>query len=427
MTAARNLKIVLGTFAVTLGFVGLRTNVESFRPAYVFRKDFVQEYLLAKAVLSRTDPYRPLPELAARLVQPAPALVLQHATPHPPPVAVLSVPLALFTYEHAAMVWFLLEIAFTFVSIYLLLRCLDEPPPLGRTIVLTLFALGWAPFREGLWLGQLNTLSLLLLVCAWLALRSNHAILGGSALGCVLALKLTGWPILLFLALGRWWRAVGAAVAVVIAFNVAAAAVMGFDTVMYYYLKVAPVVWPLYRTNIGNISAWAFGWRAFVSTSSIDPPAVLAPLIFWPALARFVSLGVPITLLAIGLVLAARARSVDASLSVMVCVSLLINPVAWSHHLAMMALPIGVVVRRLVDIELPKTEVGIAVALGALLSITRDVLEDVSFRFAHVTSLAALSTFVTAGAVIGLLWFVWRLDRMGPADRRSFVTVPAAS
>jgi len=430
MTFPRIIKYTLIAQAVILGIVGVRLSAQSLRPPYVYLKDFIQEYLLAKAVLNGVNPYLPLPELAARFIHPVPVLALHHPTPHPPPVAVLSLPLGLLSYEHAAVAWFLFEMACTLVSVYLLLCWSGKSPTLGLTILLTLLALGWGPIWEGMALGQLNTLLLLLLICAWQALRSGKATLGGAVLGCIVALKLMAWPIVIFLALRRNWRAVAAAGAVAVAFNLAAALLMGFDRVTYYYLKVGATVWPLYRNNIGNISAWAFGWRVFEGTApSVDSPIVFPPLVTSPVLAQSVSLILLLALLTVGLVLATRSRSFDASFSVLVCVSLLVNPVAWSHYLAMASLPVAITVRRLFDLGLPKSKIRIAVALGLLLFIPRTVLGDLALRFAAdagagggtkvVAFAAGLITFLTAVAVLGLLWLVSRVDQMRPAEEWS--------
>jgi hypothetical protein len=419
------LKYVLLFIMAIMGLVALQVNLISLLRPHVYKKDFIQEYLLAKAVLDGVDPYLYLPDLTLRLVGPVPNLILQHPTPHPPPVALLSLPLGLLSYEQAALVWFLFESACVLVAVYMLLRWLDKRPGLVLTLFVALLALAWSPFMEELVIGQLMTLLLVLLIAAWQALRAGDAIKGGVFLGCMIALKLMAWPVVIFLALRRNWRAVGAAGITALAANLAAALLMGFDRVVYFYREVSTIVSPLYRAHEGNFSAWTVGWRLFDGTGSPVLHGVQAPpLVSAPALARYVSFAAPVVLLGAGLALALRARSFDASFGVLVCVSILVNPVAWSHYLILASIPLVILGRRLLDLGLPRKESYALLALCLLLLIPRTELrriilllggqELVAGASPDVPFASALLSFIPALAVLGLLWLVWRLDRVYP-------------
>jgi len=419
------LKYTLVVSIVVLGLANLTLDIQTLFPPYVYRKDVIQEYLLAKATLSGVNPYLPLSELAEQFIGSIPAPTLPHPTPHPPPVAILSLPLVLLTYEQAAVVWFLLEVACLFGSTYSLLRWLGIRSLFLWAPLIALMTLGWSPLQEGLILGQLMTFLLILLIGAWQLLRSGRDIQGGILLGCLIALRLILWPILIYLALRRNWRAVGAAGAIAIAANFVAALLMGFDRVAYYYLDVGASVSELYRNCELNFSAWALGWRFFDGTrTSVFVSLQAPPLIASPTAAHYASYVLPLVLLMVGLILAARERRFDISFGILICISLLISPVAWTYYITLASIPVVIVVRDLFTLKLPGRETYAAIVIGLLMSISPRQLHVIALSLAGkgpaidetttVPFVAGLVTLVPALAVLGLLWLVYRLDRACP-------------
>jgi Glycosyltransferase family 87 len=212
------------------GLVSIKRIVESFLPPDCYRKDFIQEYLMAKAIRSGINPYLPLPDLAGLWMQAAaPLIPLRHPTPHPPIVGLLSLPLGGFDYRSAALLWLAVELLCLLGAIGLFLRWWGAPVSAATVLFLFGFALGWGPVIEELWLGQLSSCLLLLLLGSWLLIREGGDIRGGVLLGAVVALKLMAWPIVLFLALRRKWNAVLAAGATTALANLAAMVGVGTE------------------------------------------------------------------------------------------------------------------------------------------------------------------------------------------------------
>ncbi len=424
--SSRKIKWALIVITSLQALVGLKLILQALQPEYVYRKDLLQDYLLAKAVLNGVDPYLPLPELALRLDGALTDKVFLHPTPHPPPVALLSLPLGLLPYEQAAVVWLLCELSCLFASVYMLLHWWKQRPGWRLTMLISLLALAWPPLWMEMAVGQLMLPLLLLLILAWQALRLERAIVGGLWLGCVIALKLIAWPILLFFALRRNWRVVTAAVATTLLANLLAAVLMGFGAVAHYYLEVSGAVVPLYRAHFYNFSAWSVGWKVFSGTGSPVLEGIQSPPL-WPApvLAQVVSYALPLALLVMGLWLASCARSLDISLAILVCVSILVNPITWIHYLVLATIPGVVAARHLIRLKLPRRETFLAVAIGVLLSVPSNALTRVILLFATESSLAeaeptvpfaaGLLIFIHSLAVLGLLWFMWRADRLEPA------------
>jgi hypothetical protein len=364
-----------------------------------------------------------LSELAERFLGSLPYPVFPHPTPHPPPVAILALPLGLLEYKQAAAVWLLLEIGCVILSVYLLLSWWRGQPSLLATLLTTLSIFALLHFYEELAIGQLMTLLLLLLISAWQALRSERHIWGGIALGCVVALKLISWPIIIFAALRRKWRTTFTAGLVIVIANVAAGLLMGFSTVINYYLRVGASILPLYRAHIANFSLWSLGWRVFDGTGSSVLVGVEAPpLVAAPYMAKLASWGIPLMWLVITLILAVRAHHLDISFAMLTCTSILVTPITWHHYLTIMLLPIAIAGRQLVVLNLPGQYTVITLLAGLLISIPTSALShDIPSFFSKILAdgestmvpfLVSLTSLLPLLGVTILTGLLWRLDRL---------------
>lgn len=166
-----------------VGLFNIIFAAQSLHKPYVYQKDFIQEYLIAKATLAGISPYHPLPYLAQYFLGPLPKPIFPHPTPHPPPVAIIAWPLGLMTYPKAAIAWFLFELTCILWSLCILLKWSTNTIRARVLIFLLPAIFTWNPFWEELVYGQLMSLLLLLLLLTWQALRSNQFICGGILLG----------------------------------------------------------------------------------------------------------------------------------------------------------------------------------------------------------------------------------------------------
>jgi hypothetical protein len=298
------------------------TSAASLAPPHVYLKDFMQEYLLAKAALGGVNPYLPLPALARQFISPPPVIALDHPTPHPPPVAVLSLPLAVF------------------------------------------------------------------------------------------------------LLVKRRWRAAAAVGATAAAAYGGAALLIGADHFADYFRQVGGVA-ALYRHNGGNISLWSVGYRLFEGTRG---EVEVLPLFFSPALARIFSFALPAAALVVALVAARRAAKFDTAFALLAGVSLLVNPVAWTHYLVLAALPLAVAARRLSVGKRTRPQVYLAALTALLLLVSRPnadhLLRQFAFRPAAsppvltVAALPGLLPLIPVAGLLCLLWLVWRFEEASPANTR---------
>src|SRR5262245_62241061 len=111
MTLSPAMRLFLATAAVLSGVVFVSQMVRAFGEDEVDRKDVIQEYVFALAVLGREEPYDPMPKMVERYFTPAPKVNWAHPAPHTPATAVLSVPFAVMPYRTAAFAWLMLELA----------------------------------------------------------------------------------------------------------------------------------------------------------------------------------------------------------------------------------------------------------------------------------------------------------------------------
>ena len=414
------LKILFLIAIAVIGILSIYSATESLIIPNVYKKDFIQDYLLAQALLHGVDPYLPISQLAHQFIGYLSNNVCPHPSPHPPPVAILCLPFCIFNYEHAAVAWFLSEIICIFFATYLILCKVHNKSDLKLTIFIFLLLLAWPPLYCELALGQLTALLLVLLVCAWLTLGSGKNITGGIFIGLLIAIKLMAWPFIIFFAARKNWSAVIAAGITIITSNVIAGLIMGFDKIVYYYFKVSAIVSPLYRAHESNFSMWTIGWRLFDGTgSSVLLGLEALPIVAAPSLALFLSFAMPVFLLAVGLKLALRARNFDTSFGILICVSTLVNPVAWTPYLILILIPIVIVGRGLLIHGLPKTETWYFLLLCASLFITslkinlfvlKLIGSEITTSSVQVPFIATLPTLIPTASVILLLWLVSHMD-----------------
>jgi hypothetical protein len=264
-----------------------------------------------------------------------------------------------------------------------------------------------------------------ILTLTWQSLRSDRDVLGGALLGFSIALKLTAWPIAIFLLLKGRWRAVGAAAVVFLVLHGLAAMVMGPEAVIDYYRRVGPMVADIYRQHKENYSLWTLGSRLFADDrEKILSNFLSTPLVESPVVESFVTIAIPLAVGIAGMVLAYRCRSIDSAFGIMICVSLPLNPISWDHYLILAAVPVAILVRRLIDRGFPRGLM-IAFAVAGLLAVfpyKQWLLlaialfgEAVPGNVPRLPALAGLATYVPLLPLAVWVMLLWRTDRIETA------------
>jgi alpha-1,2-mannosyltransferase len=376
-SAAQALRVLAAGGAVILGLAALRLSLASLLPELVFRKDFLQDYVLAKAIAERANPYVPISVLAQRYLGPLPQAVFPHPSPHPPPLGVLFLPLIVLDYSTAALLWLVFELGCLVAAVYMLGRAVGVRLPILRTLALTAALLVWYPFSFGLVFGQLMIPMLCLLAGARLAMRSGRDGSGGVLIGLALLLKPIAWPLLLMLALLRRWRALAASAVSVLVGYVIALPLVGVDVFLDYFTRVVPLVSNAYRSDPWNFSLASLGWKLFEGTGSKVTIGLEAPpLVESVSAARAASFFAPVFAVLLAAAVVRRAADIDISLGVMLGVSILIAPITWSHYLVLASIPAAYVVAWLVERRFPHTETNVALVVTMLLVVEWGAVVD---------------------------------------------------
>ena len=407
-------KILLLMIAYCCPLAGVILVVQSLSVPYL--KDLRQGYLLAQAMVHGVDPYLPLPELG-KLWLPGHAFIgLHHPSPHPFAVGWLCLPLALLRYEQAAVVWLLFQLGCLALSVVLLLRILGLAWRKPRVVAISFLMLGWWPLILDLWFGQLNLCLLVLFLAAWRVLRRRKDVSGGALLGSLLLLKMAGWPIVLWLALQRRWRAVWAAGLFWAAAHLLAIGLHGWEMVRDYYLKVGPQVGAIYHVREINLSAWTIGQRLF-NESGQD--FVSLPLWKSPLLVKALTALVPLVVLILALRAAVRLRNFDTAFALLMGIGVVLNPVAWQHYLLLAAPALALLLRRLHTLHWPRWMTCGVISLAVAFSLPHSLYVDLAELFAVgvnaagkpiVPALPALLTFTTSVALCVSLWLLVKLE-----------------
>lgn len=405
----------------TVGLLTLGRQVVALFPPEVYRKDMIQEYLLARAILDRSNPYVAQPVLAERYL-PA-AVALPQSGSHPPFAALISVPLGLLSFEAASALWLGVELLLLLGLAVLLFADGGGRTISWRVAVAFCALLLWYPVFIELFFGQLSLALAVLLVASWQAAKGGRPRLAGVLVGAAIAIKLFPVVIAGYFLLKRRWSVVFWAGATAAALTGLAGMVVGADGFRSYVSEGLPAT-GYWRAAEGSYSLFSAVWRVFAGSHSIMPLIDL-PWLAWPA-SLLASLGV----LAVGALAALRAEDPDAEFSAAICATALAAPITWQHYLVLLIWPLFFIGRRLRAQGWPPCEsnalvlavVGMGVPLGGAFALVYG-LTGVALLAGAAPAAGASNVPAVAGLPLLLLpvgpcllfWLVLRELQRSPA------------
>lgn len=352
-----------------LGFVALWRNTVFLTPPLVYVRDFLQEYLLGRAVVDGSNPYVPLSTLAARYVPEALPNSYQHTGGHPPSVAVVSAPLALLPYESASLVWFVFQVGLLPLLVVLVAAAQRLRYSALHVLVASVLLLLWHPISIELRMGQLTMLMVALILGSWVAFRRGRPRLAGALLGLSIGVKLMPFVVLAYFLVKRRWVVASWALGTFAASSVVAAGVLGFDA-MGSYLTEGVREAAHWRAAWGNYAPAAVAWWLTVGTFEYraDSPFIL-PLIGVPWLASALSVAFTGAVLAVAGRVVTRSDDPDAEFGLAISTMLLVSPVVWQCYFVAAIWPLWVLGRRLYLRNWPVGPTNRLVAIVLLLAV----------------------------------------------------------
>src|SRR4030043_633396 len=110
-------------------------------PETYSERDILQEYLMAKAVTSGMNPYLPLDELANMFI--GKISFLTHPAPHPPFVAIISIPFTWLSVHKVIIGWFIFEMICLMAISVMLTTLWKGRGDWGRAIFIFFIMLAW--------------------------------------------------------------------------------------------------------------------------------------------------------------------------------------------------------------------------------------------------------------------------------------------
>lgn len=400
----RWLRPLLLTALIFYGLAGIWFSVASLWGTNIYAKDLMQEYVFAKAVLARLDPYLPFDQLAPIFLGSHPWWLFPHPTPHPPPILFLSLPLTMFPYGYATFMWFGFELLCIFLMVVLIIQWFGKKVTIPWVLLGVILTFVSRPIVESVSWGQLNTLILLLLVGLWRSMAANKQVQGGVMLGITIAIKLFAWPFLLYLLLQKNWKSGIAALTSLSVANGIAGWFIGYERVIFYYTDVSRTIFEYYKANMGNLSPWTLGWRMFDGTNSPGLSTFSAqPLFACPFLALFTSIALPVALLVVGLWLAISSKNLNSTFSILVCTSILVSPIVWFHYYAFTIIPLLIGARWVIKKDFPKRQTILLIIIGIILIFPRQVMHLLFQIFGISNNLSTHQTSIAAIIFVCLL------------------------
>jgi Glycosyltransferase family 87 len=378
-------RLCLGALALGAGFGALVLLNLVPVDSTLMEKDFGQEYLLARAILDRVDPYQPIQVLGARYVGVTGYFDKPYPTPHPPTVGLVALPFGLLSYPSAVRAWFGFELGCLVAAVGLLIRGAGLRIRLRNAPVLALALVAWPPLTLELGLGQLMLPLLLGLAGAQLALLAGRSAAGGGLLGLTLLIKPIAWPWLIVLAWRRDWRALAAAAVVVAVGGAVSLLAIGLEPVRSYLTRVLPTLAGAFFAEPTNLSLWTVAPR-------LGNDALRAAL--------------PATVLLVALWGTSRRMPLRLSLPIMTVISLLVSPIVWDFYLVLALLPLAQTVAELWRRGPRPAEFAVALGLVALMSVSQGELVALGHAgFGMGIMLVPMLTLALLGSLLAWLSF----------------------
>lgn len=414
---ARFLPYLAGLYAL----VGIKQSLTSLFPPNLYRKDLTSEWLTAKAVLAGRNPYEMLPTLADGLIPFMPTFL--HPTPHTPFAVMISAPLGFVGFRAAAAIWLIGSIACLAVCARLIAERWEGKATRRSSAIIFGLMLGWLPVASDLFSGQFNILLLALLLFAWQSFDRKEDARAGIALGFMMAIKLAGWPIVIWLALQRRWRVVGAAIGITALLNLLAALALGWKAAIEYYRHVGPFVSNHYLRHDDNMSAWTIGPRLF---AEFGYHFHTVPPISSSLLAQILAYMIPLALLIVALF---ASRNLNGGFPLMAGVGILLAPVAWLHSFVLAVPPLLYVAPKIQKAQWPHAVpvlLGLSFPWASLLKVAGWYVESPAAGAPSIPWVAGWLGMIPAFALIALVWMVWRTDRDPEGKRESREPTPGA-
>lgn len=281
--------------------------------------DFSVHYYGLKVVLERKNPYVKgegffIPDV------------------YPPFTQLFFIPFTVFSYSFAEKIWVLISIVSYLVSVYLLFKI--SKIKIESNLALFLIALTnffYFPLKFTLGMGQINNFILLLFIFSIYYIEKNREKVGAIFLSLSLLLKFFSFFFVIYLLIKKKRRVVLYTTTLLFALSLLSFIIVGQNTSVYFLTKVLPGLIGGFKTDYYNQSLSGFVSRLILNVEFRTLATfVLSLIIFLTSVYSWI-----------------KSRDNLLSISLVVCVSLIINNFSWQHHFVLLLVSFVFVLARI--------------------------------------------------------------------------------
>ncbi|HZQ07559.1 MAG TPA: glycosyltransferase family 87 protein [Anaerolineae bacterium] len=257
---------------------------------------------------------------------------------NPPTTSLLMLPLALFDIQTARLLWLLINLLLLAAAFWLTFESLPAHDATFRAVFVA-GALLYAPLWENFRVGQVYALLLTLYALAWWDTGQGRSPATGLALGSAAAIKLSGAPLWLLLALRGRFRALGIGLIVVAILSAASLLFSGLDGWNIFLFGMPERVASLgFTADLAFQTTPSFFQHLFVYQTEWNPNPILQA----PFVATILTLLVII--FAVGLTCwFGREADWHVLFAAGTTLSVILFPLAEEYHYTLLLLPLAVV------------------------------------------------------------------------------------
>jgi len=329
--------LLRSTLLVCLSALSLIQIWNAWHGLYSNGMDLQQDYIAAQRIRHGLDIYEPFTnEELVGLIGKEPNVLLTFNA-HPPLVSMLFIPLTLFPFKWAALIWTVGCVIILWLTFNIILAEFKLKIKGFWRYLLQLSILNWYPVLAHLNLGQLGIPLFFLSVTAWICLRRDQETLAGFLLAFATLIKLYPVVLLLYSVIRCRLDVLKAAV-----FSAFFLVIMQTAINPHYWpnylLKIVPMTSLQYQDSWYNCSLSSISIRLLNGTE-ISPPLLDLPQAELPV--RFILYAIIFVSLAVVFWCRRSDPDLTGEFCLLIVAMLLLSPLTWDHAFVFLLMPMS--------------------------------------------------------------------------------------
>ncbi|MBP9837113.1 MAG: DUF2029 domain-containing protein [Proteobacteria bacterium] len=294
-----------------------------------YKKDFLQDYLMAKAFLAGLNPYLPISELAKIFIGQTGTAIFPHPSPHNLLSILIFLPLGFFNYFTACNIWLGINL------FLLLLISLDVTKRFQLSAVINIIifnlALSSYPILTDLITGQVNILIGSLFYLFFRYLEDKQIKKSSLCLAFIFALKYQAIFLFLFFLLSKQYRIFIYSTFNFLFLNLLNFLIFGEVVFSKYFFEIAPKIGGYYKLYFANQSLFtivpklSWGLRDYTPTLTANVSGEFS-----------LSFSAVLLLSLILFSLIYQIKEIKLKIYLLIALSLIVLPVTWTHYFSVL-------------------------------------------------------------------------------------------